>query len=609
MTLRILRTSAALAFSASLLAICAWSQTGTSAPTSPYGGQVVERIIARVNDRIITSSDYDRAEQELDQEERQRGASMQEMSDARSDLLRNLIDQQLWLSKGKELGITGETELVQRLNEIRKQYHLDSLDALQKAAEQQGVSFEDFKANIRNQIVTQSVMRQEVGQRINVTPGEVRQYFDAHKQDYTQPESVHLEEILVSTGGDDADAQKVAAAEAKANDIEAKLHAGGNFAELAKSFSDGPTAASGGDLGTYKHGELAPVFEDKVFDLKTGQFTAPIRTKQGFVILGVVQHNAGGVPRYSQVENDAEQAYFMSKMEPATRAYLTQLRDESYVEIAPGYVDTGASPNKRILPISYSSYKPPSPKKKRKIERTRFRETGRGQRRKSAPPLALSSDETAAQSAPAPQKETKKSKSRKAKEVASEKPGKREKIRFGRAPQETLPNSPTSQTENAGAVPRKTPPDLVPEGTNTDVAASEEAVAPVQHKTRYSELARAHKEKKKKSEKAKPKDFSGFQPASSSEAADRQQQSTPLGLGDNVVAPKKKPESGATNGKKTRFSDEMRKPKDQTPLQPTPIPPVAGAPAPATAQQPATQQPAPQQPQPAQQQPQSNPQQ
>ncbi|HEU5458035.1 MAG TPA: peptidylprolyl isomerase [Terracidiphilus sp.] len=594
MTFRILRNSAALAFTASLLALCASAQTGTSAPASPYGGQVVERIIARVNDRIITSSDYNRAEQELDQEERQRGASMQEMSDARRDLLRNLIDQQLWLSKGKQLGITGETELIQRLNEIRKQYHLDSLDALQKAAEQQGVSFEDFKANIRNQIVTQEVMRQEVGQRINVTPGEVRQYFNEHKQDYVEPESVHLEEILISTGSDDADAQKVAAAEAKANDVEAKLHSGGNFAELAKSFSDGPTAASGGDLGTYKRGELAPVFEDKVFNLATGQFTAPIRTKQGFVILGVVQHNAGGVPAYSQVENQAEQAYFMSKMEPATRAYLTQLRDESYVEIAPGYVDAGASPNKRILPISYSSYKPPSPKKKRKIERTRFRETGRGQRRQSAPALELSSDQSGAQSAPAPENQTKKGK--KSKEVASEKPGKKEKIRFGRAPQETLPNSPTSQTENAGAMPRKTPPDLVPEGTNPDEAAYEEA-APAQHKTRYSELARTHKDKEKKSEQAKPKDFSGFQPASSTEAADRQQQSTPLGLGDNVVAPKKK-ESGATNGKKTRFSDEMRKPKDQTPMQPTPIPPVQGAPAPAPAPQSAPQQPqtTPQQP-------------
>ena len=123
----------------------------------------VEDIIARVNDQIITRSDYDRAMKELDQEGRQRGATMQEISEAHKDLLRNLIDQQLWLSKGKELGITGETELVNRLNEIRKQYNLASMEDLEKAAQEQGVRYEDFKANIRNQIITQEVMRQEVG--------------------------------------------------------------------------------------------------------------------------------------------------------------------------------------------------------------------------------------------------------------------------------------------------------------------------------------------------------------------------------------------------------------------------------------------------------------
>ena len=137
---------------------------------------------------------------ELDEEERQHGASMQEISEAHKDLLRNLIDQQLWLSKGKELGITGETELVNRLNEIRKQYNLATLEDLEKAAKEQGVSFEDFKANIRNQIITQEVMRQEVGTEVNFTPGEVQRYFEQHKQEYAQPESVRLGEILISTG-------------------------------------------------------------------------------------------------------------------------------------------------------------------------------------------------------------------------------------------------------------------------------------------------------------------------------------------------------------------------------------------------------------------------
>src|ERR1700735_5577174 len=150
MNLRLLRTSVAVVFGAALLVGPSFARGQATEPESPYGGTTVEGIIARVNDQIITKSDYDRAESELDQEGQQHGLSMQEMAAQRRDLFRNLIDQQLWLSKGKELDITGETELVKRLDEIRKQYNLDSLEDLEKAAKEQGVSLQDFKANIRH---------------------------------------------------------------------------------------------------------------------------------------------------------------------------------------------------------------------------------------------------------------------------------------------------------------------------------------------------------------------------------------------------------------------------------------------------------------------------
>ncbi len=128
MTLRFLRIPAAIVFGTVLLASPSLAAAQNAAPQSPYGGTTVEDIIARVNDQIITRSDYDRALAEVDQEARQHGATtLQEISESHKDLLRNLIDQQLWLSKGKELGITGDTELIKRLDEIRKQYHLDTI--------------------------------------------------------------------------------------------------------------------------------------------------------------------------------------------------------------------------------------------------------------------------------------------------------------------------------------------------------------------------------------------------------------------------------------------------------------------------------------------------
>ena len=571
--LRMLRGAAVITLGAALLAGGGPAQGQANSAASPYGGTVVEDIIARVNDQIITQSDYDRALNELNQEGQSRGESMQQMSAERRDLLRNLIDQQLWLSKGKDLGITGETELIKRLDEIRKQYNLASMDDLEKAAKEQGVSFEDFKANIRNQIITQEVMRQEVGQDVGqkMTPGEVQQYYEAHKQDYTQPESERLSEILVSTGTPGtADDAKLAAAKAKAEDIEARLHAGGDFAQLARSFSDGTTAAEGGDLGTYKRGQLGKVLEDKTFDLATGQVTDPILTREGYIILKVVQHTPGGPRPYKDVQDDVEEAYYMSQMEPAMRAYLNKMRDEAFIQIKQGYTDTGATPAELHSSISFSAYAPPSPKKKGKVERTRFRESTHTFRQKGGaqtsapeqapppPPVSTASDK-------------KKKKKDKQEEANVEKPGKREKIRFGQAPRETLPTASTnSATENAGAVPEQA-------ADASEPANPLEPTAPEQ-KSRFSDRARI---KKPKTQAAT--DNASTPPApGAAEVADRQTQSAPLGLNGDTSSKKKK--QAASTSEKTRYSDKKKNPSESQPQpvqpQPTPIPPVPGAPAP-----------------------------
>jgi peptidyl-prolyl cis-trans isomerase SurA len=589
MTQRIAYLSAALAFGAVVFAGAALAQTPSNAPGSPYGGTPVEQIIARVNDQIITSSDYDRAESEMEDEARQHGDSMQETAEARRDLLRSLIDQQLWLSKGKELGITGETDLVKRLDEIRKQNNLDSIEDLEKAAREQGVSFEDFKQNIRNQIVTQEVMRQEVGEHIQFTPGEAQQYYDQHKADFSQPESERLSEILIPASADDPGKQ--AEAKTKADDIEARLHAGGDFAQLARSFSEGPTASEGGDLGQYKQGQLPKALEDKTFPLSTGQFTDPILTRQGYVILKVTQHTAGGPAAYHDVQDQVEEALYMSRMEPAIRDYLTKMREDAFIDIAPGYVDTGASPNE-TKPI-YSAYVPPAPKKKPRVERTRFRESTHTFRQKSGGSAADTAPAPAEAPAPAPQNTA-----ASGKKGNSEKPGKKEKIRFGQAPRETLPGAANnnSGTENAGALPDNsggTAGGAAPETADN----SQQPVNPLEPtapevKTRYSHRAR---EVKKKTTTPQG-DALAPAPPNAAEVAEQQTQSAPLGLGGSAAANKKKKKSETTTGEKTRIQQRPRTP-DNTPSQPAPQPipiaPVPGAPAPANTQQNAPQ-PAPQ---------------
>ena len=352
------------------------------------------------------------------------------------------------------------------------------------------------------------------------------------------------------------------------------MHAGGDFTQLAKSFSDGPTAAEGGDLGQYKQGQLPKVLEDKTFGLNTGQYTDPILTRQGYIILKVAQHTPGGPRAFKDVEEQVEQDYYMTRMEPAIRDYLNHMRDNAFIWLKQGYVDSRATPGELHSSISFSAYTPPEPKKKGRVERTRFRESTHTFRQKSGT-AATATDQTAANQPPA---ETKKGKNEKA---GTEKPGKKEKIRYGQSPRETLPTATSNAaTENAGAVPET--------ASNTDQPVNPlEPTAPTR-KTRFS--ARARESKKNRSA---PAVAPGPAPPDAAEVADRQTQSAPLEpSSDNTAQQKEEKDSNAT-AEKTRLQNQKKQPTDssQQPQQPTPIPPVPGAPAPTQQQQPQPPQP------------------
>jgi peptidyl-prolyl cis-trans isomerase SurA len=603
---RFQQPTAILILSASLCALPSQAQatntqTAPNSPTplAPVNGKVVEDIVARVNDQIITQSDYDRAAEQLDNESKQQAVPARELQQKQADLLRDLIDQQLLLSKGKELGITGETELIKSLDSIRKQNHLDSLEDLEKAAQQQGVSYEDFKANIRNRIITEQVVRDEVGRHISMSPSEVQNYFKQHESEFAQQESVTLNEIMIPTpvkaGTEATDPEQVAAAQAQADAISAKLAGGAKFEDLAKPAPTDPTAPRSVALGEYHRGMLPKEIEDKAFALNAGQYTQPIRTKQGYIILQVTQHTLGGDASFKQVEPQVEEALFMERMQPALRQYLTKLREEAYVELKPGAVDTGASGNE--MRLTYSAYTPPAEKKKKKFARTRFR----GRQKPTATPAttqtaaaktpsapaagatATSTGTTAASASPATTQQASNND-----QAAVQKPGKKEKIRFGQAPRESLPAS--SQVASAKEQPDTNPAVTTPETryVNPDGTISSTTPAVTEKKTRLSNRPPVKKVKKEKADA----DAAAANQPTPEEQASQKVQNAPLGLA-NQATDQKKPKQ---KGEKTRYADKAKQP-DQTPApylgkpasQDT-QPPASGASQPAA---PDTSQPAP----------------
>src|SRR5580704_14244853 len=328
-----------------------------AAPPSTTEGRTVEEIIARVNNEIITHSEFEKARQtaaEDAKEECQSRCTPEQLQiaieDRQKNTLRDLIDQSLLVQRAKDMGVSVEPQLIKKLDQIRIQNKLASMEELEKAVTSQGMNYEDFKNNIRNTLLTQQVISSEVGSHINVSDDEVSKYYEAHKAEFMRPEQVALREIVVSTEGkkpeDLPDLKK------KAETALKRVQDGEDFGEIAKRLSDGSTKSQGGFLGIYKRGELSKELEDKVFKMKRNELTEVMETKQGFLVLQVLEHYDEGEQALAKVKNEITEKLYGGRMEPAMREYLKTLREQSYVVIKPGFQDIAGGGGSEIQEVS-----------------------------------------------------------------------------------------------------------------------------------------------------------------------------------------------------------------------------------------------------------------
>jgi peptidyl-prolyl cis-trans isomerase SurA len=310
-------------------------------------GTVVEEIVARVNNEIITREDLERARGSLETEVRDacNGCSddkvREEVAAKDKDLLRDLIDQSLLSQRAKDDGINVDTELIKRLDAIRQQNKLPSMEALEAEVTKSGQDYEDFKSQLRDQLLTQEVIRKEVGSKIIVSHEDVVKYYNEHKAEFTRPSTVVLREIFVSTDGKpEAD---IPALKKKAETIRDRIQNNGeDFGEMAKHYSDSSTAQQSGELGTFQRSQLDPKIADKVFSLNRNQMTDVFETKTGFEILQVQERYEAGEQPLEKVEPEISNKLYEAAMEPGMREYLKTLREDSYLQIKPGYTDTAA---------------------------------------------------------------------------------------------------------------------------------------------------------------------------------------------------------------------------------------------------------------------------
>lgn len=302
--------------------------------------QTLEEIVARVNDEIITRSELERQREELRRELSQQlsGQQLEQMvHDRELHLLRDLIDQLLLVQRGRDMGLSVESEVIKRMDAMREQMRLKSMEELERAVLAQGLSFDEFRARLRNSILTNQVVQRLVTGRVFVSRDEVLGYYQTHQEELRRPESYRLREILVSTK-DRTDEE----ARARVQEVLEKIRQGEKFEELAKQYSDAPTAQAGGELGEFESGRLAPELEAAVSKLLETGVSDAMLTSHGYLLLQLVEHNPAGVPAFEKVESDLRERLFMQKVQPTLRQVLSELREHSFVEVKPGYVDTGA---------------------------------------------------------------------------------------------------------------------------------------------------------------------------------------------------------------------------------------------------------------------------
>jgi parvulin-like peptidyl-prolyl isomerase len=310
---------------------------------------VVEQIVAKVNNEIVTQGELDRSraqiEAELKHQQLPPEKVQQTMKDVEPDLLRDRIDQLLLVQKGKELEIKVDDEVSKFMAQIQLDSKISDPEKFHTyIREQSGMSYEDFKQQAKDSMLTREVVRHEVGGRISISKAEAQKYYDEHKGEFVRDEQVLLREILISTEGKDE--KGIAEAEKKAKDLVARARKAENFGALAKDNSDAESARNEGVLPAFKRGDLKKDLEQAVFTQQKGYVSDPIRQANGFLILKVDDRYEAGLQPYDLVENEVMEKLYTPRMQPEVRKYLTRLRREAFVEIREGYVDTGAAPGK-----------------------------------------------------------------------------------------------------------------------------------------------------------------------------------------------------------------------------------------------------------------------
>ncbi len=319
----------------------------TPAPTLAQEGelQVVDEVIAQVNDDVITLSMLRRESKERIEALKQGGMTEQqaveEVSKRQAELIATLVNEQLLVQRGKELELSNgvEAEVNRRMLEVAKEQGITSVEKLDTAMRESGIDPTTTRQTLRVELIKQAVIQQEVDRKLffGLTVDEVKKYFAAHQDKFRKPENVTLSEIFLSSAG-----KNEAEVKAKALQLVAQLRGGADFAAVAVANSE--REANGvrvapqtkGKVGTFEIPSLRDDIVNTVKVVKVGGISEPLRSNDGYQIFRVDDRTAASTTA-TYNENQVREAITMERGSKQRDDYLQNLRNEAYIKISENY--------------------------------------------------------------------------------------------------------------------------------------------------------------------------------------------------------------------------------------------------------------------------------
>ncbi len=299
---------------------------------------LLDEIVARVNDQIITRRDLDHELYVVQSDVRQRiqdpERAMRIWQTQKRQVLREMIDTRLLLQRAEELGVAPnvDDEVSAQIENMRKESGIPSLEAMDQAMRRQGLSLGQMRARLRQKYIQERLLGAMVYSRITLLTPEIQEFYDQNRERYTEPEEVELAEILFLTEGKEKDQ-----VHSKAQGVVDRLKAGGSFEELAKEHSEGPTASRGGSIGSFKRGSMQQVQEAAVTKLKEGEYSDLIEADYGFQVLKLLKRKPARQLDLEEVRRHIQEQLYFKKAQPQLKKYVEDLREESYIYVDPSY--------------------------------------------------------------------------------------------------------------------------------------------------------------------------------------------------------------------------------------------------------------------------------